>query len=159
MMLSTYSSWNKGTILKGFSSYSFKRTNMMLGLCTIASLFSIEKAWHQSQWKWRSPRRVEGRDKNDDSKKNLQLKVRKLSPIHTISYVRVYNFVPCLCELLHRALIFSNYKFFSFKYWGLKWILNILHLLLCFSSIIKDYIQCWGGKSSLSLSCNYIRIF
>ncbi|TKY48187.1 Zinc phosphodiesterase ELAC protein 2 [Spatholobus suberectus] len=33
-------------------------------------------------------RRAEGRDKNDASKKNLQLKVRKLNPINTISYVQ-----------------------------------------------------------------------
>ncbi|KAG4914690.1 hypothetical protein JHK87_052247 [Glycine soja] len=50
-----------------------------------------------------SPRRVEGRDKNDDSKKNLQLKVRKLSPIHTISYVRlptsVFDLDPDLADV------------------------------------------------------------
>ena len=34
-------------------------------------------------------RRAEGRDKNDLPKKNLQLKVRKLNPINTISYVQV----------------------------------------------------------------------
>lgn len=34
-------------------------------------------------------RRAEGRDKNDASKKNLHLKVRKLNPINTISYVQI----------------------------------------------------------------------
>ena len=34
-------------------------------------------------------RRAQGRDKNDISKKNLLLKVRKLNPINTISYVQI----------------------------------------------------------------------
>jgi ribonuclease Z len=34
-------------------------------------------------------RRAEGTDKTDFPKKNLQLKVRKLNPINTISYVQV----------------------------------------------------------------------
>ncbi|OIW09107.1 hypothetical protein TanjilG_16334 [Lupinus angustifolius] len=34
-------------------------------------------------------RRAEGRDKNDASRKNLHLKVRKLNPINTISYVQI----------------------------------------------------------------------
>ncbi|XP_027342584.1 tRNAse Z TRZ4, mitochondrial isoform X2 [Abrus precatorius] len=34
-------------------------------------------------------RRAEGRDKSDATKKNLQLKVRKLNPINTISYVQI----------------------------------------------------------------------
>uniref|UniRef100_A0A2P2K614 ribonuclease Z n=1 Tax=Rhizophora mucronata TaxID=61149 RepID=A0A2P2K614_RHIMU len=34
-------------------------------------------------------RRAEGRDKNDTSKRNLQLKVRKLNPTNTISYVQI----------------------------------------------------------------------
>ncbi|CAJ1955278.1 unnamed protein product [Sphenostylis stenocarpa] len=34
-------------------------------------------------------RRAEGRDANDASRKNLQLKVRKLNPINTISYVQI----------------------------------------------------------------------
>ncbi|KAK4349944.1 hypothetical protein RND71_029257 [Anisodus tanguticus] len=34
-------------------------------------------------------RRAEGKDKNDGPKKNLQLKVRKLNPVNTISYVQI----------------------------------------------------------------------
>ncbi|KAI4329227.1 hypothetical protein L6164_021514 [Bauhinia variegata] len=34
-------------------------------------------------------RRAEGRDKSDIPKKNLQLKVRKLNPVNTISYVQI----------------------------------------------------------------------
>ncbi|XP_075664167.1 tRNase Z TRZ3, mitochondrial isoform X2 [Castanea sativa] len=34
-------------------------------------------------------RRAEGRDKNDKPHKNLQLKVRKLNPVNTISYVQI----------------------------------------------------------------------
>ncbi|KAK7325162.1 hypothetical protein VNO77_29289 [Canavalia gladiata] len=34
-------------------------------------------------------RRAEGRDKSDASKRNLQLKVRKLNPVNTISYVQI----------------------------------------------------------------------
>ncbi|KAK7261793.1 hypothetical protein RIF29_28113 [Crotalaria pallida] len=34
-------------------------------------------------------KRAEGRDNNDSSKKNLHLKVRKLNPINTISYVQI----------------------------------------------------------------------
>lgn len=34
-------------------------------------------------------RRAEGRDKTDQPKKTLQLKVRKLNPVNTISYVQV----------------------------------------------------------------------
>ncbi|KAK7402288.1 hypothetical protein VNO78_14435 [Psophocarpus tetragonolobus] len=34
-------------------------------------------------------KRAQGRDNNDASKKNLQLKVRKLNPINTISYVQI----------------------------------------------------------------------
>ena len=34
-------------------------------------------------------RRAQGRDKNDISQKNLYLKVRKLNPINTISYVQI----------------------------------------------------------------------
>lgn len=37
-------------------------------------------------------RRAEGRDKNDKPHKNLQLKVRKLNPVNTISYVQVFFF-------------------------------------------------------------------
>ena len=34
-------------------------------------------------------RRAEGRDKSDASKKNLQLKLRKLNPVNTISYLQI----------------------------------------------------------------------
>ena len=37
-------------------------------------------------------RRAEGRDKSDKPHKNLQLKVRKLNPVNTISYVQVLFF-------------------------------------------------------------------
>lgn len=36
-------------------------------------------------------RRAEGSDKSDASKKNLQLKVRKLNPINTLAYVQVLS--------------------------------------------------------------------
>lgn len=35
-------------------------------------------------------RRAEGRDESDFTKKNLQLKVRRLNPINTTSYVQVH---------------------------------------------------------------------
>lgn len=46
-------------------------------------------------------RRAEGKDGSDKPKKNPQLKVRRLNPTNTISYVQVMNvlFILCVCEL------------------------------------------------------------
>lgn len=72
-------------------------------------------------------RRAEGRDKSDLPKKNLQLKVRKLNPANTISYVQVelgcfwggFEFVVMIFELgfvstVHRILFDTFFFFFFF---------------------------------------------
>lgn len=44
-------------------------------------------------------RRAEGRDKGDFPKRNLQLKVRKLNPINTISYLQVQTYIHTLVSV------------------------------------------------------------
>lgn len=63
-------------------------------------------------------KRAEGRDGSDGSKKNLQLKVRKLNPVNTISYVQVgkRRFQNCLFIYL-------------FCYWRR---LNVNYIFPCF---------------------------
>ena len=88
-------------------------------------------------------RRAEGRDKTDLPKKNLQLKVRKLNPANTISYVQVQ--LGCFF-LVHVFDFLTGFRFICSlklylnvtRYWELEWILKIRRLRSCFSLINKD---------------------
>jgi len=94
-------------------------------------------------------RRAEGRDSSDASRKNLQLKVRKLNPINTISYVQVSKF-PFLSQ---NGYLFSLLQFFfpllSITDTG-NW--NGYSRYFSFSPAFlrqsKVYIQCWRGNSN-----------
>lgn len=87
-------------------------------------------------------RRAEGTENSGLPKKNLQLKVRKLNPINTISYVQVmgwFYFFPFMLQKFSKLLLYLFIDFyFYFRFWVLEWILKIHHLLLCFSLINKD---------------------
>lgn len=52
-------------------------------------------------------RRAEGTDKADFPKKNLQLKVRKLNPINTISYVQVLGLVEWILFFFAFCFVFK----------------------------------------------------
>ncbi|CAL0324114.1 unnamed protein product [Lupinus luteus] len=83
----TRHNWSLFTLLAS-SSYSKRRRNVPLHLgrritttTTTTTLMEVEVGFNK--------RRAEGRDNDDASKKNLHLKVRKLNPINTISYVQI----------------------------------------------------------------------
>lgn len=87
-------------------------------------------------------RRAEGRDSGDAPRKNLQLKVRKLNPINTISYVQVSHFLSKFSFLSQNGYLFCLITIllssvFNHRYWELEWILRIRLLQSCFSSTIK----------------------
>ena len=97
-------------------------------------------------------RRAQGRDKNDISQKNLYLKVRKLNPINTISFVQVpFTLLSFSIPLsitntnqTHLLFLLITNKFVFFRYWELAWILKILLRQSCFSSTIKDLYSMLG---------------
>ncbi|KAK4361919.1 hypothetical protein RND71_017160 [Anisodus tanguticus] len=60
-------------------------------------------------------RRAEGKDKNDGPKKNLQLKVRKLNPVNTISYVQILGTGMDTQDTAPSVLLFFDKQRFIFN--------------------------------------------
>ncbi|KAH0690945.1 hypothetical protein KY289_018303 [Solanum tuberosum] len=60
-------------------------------------------------------RRAEGKDKNDGPRKNLQLKVRKLNPVNTISYVQILGTGMDTQDTTPSVLLFFDKQRFIFN--------------------------------------------
>ncbi|CAN4086808.1 unnamed protein product [Withania somnifera] len=60
-------------------------------------------------------RRAEGKDKNDGHRKNLQLKIRKLNPVNTISYVQILGTGMDTQDTTPSVLLFFDKQRFIFN--------------------------------------------
>ncbi|KAJ4957592.1 hypothetical protein NE237_024703 [Protea cynaroides] len=82
---------------------------------TLREANTREKSMEEAEPVRFNKRRVEGRDKNDKPKKDLQLKVRKLNPVNTISYVQILGTGMDTQDTSSSVLLFFDQQRFIFN--------------------------------------------
>ncbi|XP_016562706.2 tRNase Z TRZ3, mitochondrial isoform X1 [Capsicum annuum] len=97
------------------SSSSSKTDKGKLAMEESSNSSSVNTAAAESSTVGFNKRRAEGKDKFDGPKKNLQLKVRKLNPVNTISYVQILGTGMDTQDTTPSVLLFFDKQRFIFN--------------------------------------------